>query len=63
MLKVRIPEIFLSALLAVAIFLVGVISSQISSQSTQSPSANNAADKNNKRLPNEGLWHWLTKFR
>jgi hypothetical protein len=32
----------------------------ISSQSTQSPSANNAADKNNKRLPNEGLWHWLT---
>ena len=47
-------------LFAVAIFLVGVISSQISSQSTQSPSANNAADKNNNRLPNEELWHWLT---
>jgi hypothetical protein len=61
-LRLRFPEVFFGALLAVALFALGATfwSSQYSGQTTQTQSAKERAEEKSTGQPNEGLWHWLT---
>jgi hypothetical protein len=60
--RFRFPDIFLGALLAVAIFAMGAMywSSQYAGQSTQAPSASHRTDEESQGQQHEGLWNWLT---
>jgi hypothetical protein len=62
MLRFRIPEIALGALLATAFFalVLAFESSQQSDPSAQEQGSQNRQEETAKRQPNEDLWHWMT---
>jgi hypothetical protein len=62
LIKFRIPEIFLGALLAIVVFAMGLIvgSSLYPSQTTQQQSAEKRSNGTGQSQPDESTWHWMT---